>query len=555
MSLSRRAFLRAGIGAAAVAGTSLSPGVRGKAQVPIQSPPRYPIIYNWDGAPHGYSQYPQSLDQFLEKTFAPIKNTQVKALFWCIGEHEATWNSKDLPMAGDSENRIYASLRSMTHNENIRSLLERGENPYQAMVQRGHELGIDVYVSIRMNDNHLHGIQLEDMTKTEMWGLTELRKQHPEWCLGAENTPKWFAASWNMAIPEVRQHRFQYIREAVAAADWDGVELDWQRHGFHLPADHAYRLRYTLTDLQRAIRHETQAIADKREKPFWVAVRVSTTQESCRRIGYDLETWIQEGLCDILTAGGGSGTDAGIEVEGFRQMVDGTPIRFHTGFDSRFAGPYQGLEEEKASLHSWFRGLAAGYWERGAHGMYVFNWHANERTRRDLLTSIGAVETLKRTNKLYSALYRFDRAKEGPWVGSDLNDRIHAETPVSLYRTLTDEGPKFHVPTYDEVVEEARAGQLKKIELRIELRQFSPTDRVRVQLDGKELTSPQVRNVSAENPDDPSDVSESSWLVWSLRPEEADRGMHEVKVQLIKRNPRIKPPLVIEHVEIQVHYA
>ena len=189
-------------------------------------PPVYKIIYNWDGAPHGYSPYPQTLEQFLQKTFAPIVDTQVGALFYCVGEHEATWPSTKLEMTGDSVGRRYKSVGAFTHNENIRAMLERGENPYSATVGRGKELGIDVYVSIRMNDNHFRGLQLDEMADTTMSGLTQLRRDHPEWCLGPENAPPWFALSWNMAIPEVREHRLQFIREAIERADWDGVELD-----------------------------------------------------------------------------------------------------------------------------------------------------------------------------------------------------------------------------------------------------------------------------------------------------------------------------------------
>jgi hypothetical protein len=83
------------------------------------APPQYRIIYNWDGAPHGYSEFPQSQDQFLEKTFAPLKDTQVGALFWCIGEHEAAWDSKTIPIVGDSQSRVYSSARAMRHNERI----------------------------------------------------------------------------------------------------------------------------------------------------------------------------------------------------------------------------------------------------------------------------------------------------------------------------------------------------------------------------------------------------------------------------------------------------
>ena len=32
--------------------------------------PPYKIIFNWDGAPLGYSEYPQSQEQFLEKVYA-----------------------------------------------------------------------------------------------------------------------------------------------------------------------------------------------------------------------------------------------------------------------------------------------------------------------------------------------------------------------------------------------------------------------------------------------------------------------------------------------------
>ena len=32
-------------------------------------PPDYRIIYNWDGAPHGFSEVPQSMDAFLDEVY------------------------------------------------------------------------------------------------------------------------------------------------------------------------------------------------------------------------------------------------------------------------------------------------------------------------------------------------------------------------------------------------------------------------------------------------------------------------------------------------------
>ena len=352
----------------------------------------------------------------------------------------------------------------------------------------------------------------------------------------------------------MREHRFRYIREALALAEWDGVELDWQRHGFHLPADNAWRLRYTLTDLQRAVRQQTDSIARKRNKPFAVAVRVATTLESCRRIGYDLETWMQEGLCDIITAGGGAGSDPGIEVEGFLKLVEGTSVRFYGGFDGGFWGTHKGLKPYDSWQRDWFRGTAQGYWTRGAHGMYVFNWHANERTRRDLLTQIGNRRTLQGTNKSFAAVHRHIH-RSGDWAGADLNDRVHGQTPVALHRTLTNDGPVFQIGVFDNTSPESAEGHLKQVDLRIKLDHFSSTDRVQVTLNGRTLQSPDIRYVSAEDLNNPSDVDESSWLVWPLESAAAGFGTHLVQVRLLKRDPRIRPPLIVQHVEFHMNYG
>jgi diadenosine tetraphosphate (Ap4A) HIT family hydrolase len=47
----------------------------------MPKPPDYGIIYNWDGNPHGYSEYPQSMESFLEKVYGPMEDTQVGAHF------------------------------------------------------------------------------------------------------------------------------------------------------------------------------------------------------------------------------------------------------------------------------------------------------------------------------------------------------------------------------------------------------------------------------------------------------------------------------------------
>ena len=206
-------------------------------------------------------------------------------------------------------------------------MYDRGEDPQEALIARGHELGLDVYASVRMNDNHFGGAQVADLNALYKAHRVEaLRHEHPEWVLG-ERTSEWFALSWNMAVPEIRQRRFNHVEEICRRYDWDGVELDWQRHAFHFPDDEGYRLRYLLTDLQRAIRQMTEALGRERGRPVFLAARVAGSLEMCRRIGYDIPTWIEEGLVDLLIPAGNAVTDASIDVAGFAKLCEGNGRR------------------------------------------------------------------------------------------------------------------------------------------------------------------------------------------------------------------------------------
>ena len=119
----------------------------------------------------------------------------------------------------------------------------------------------------------------------------------------------------------------------------------------------------------------------------------------------------------------------------------------------------------------------------------------------------------------------------------------------ALHRTLTDEGPVFHLPFHDMSTEAT-------IELQVEIEHFSPTvDRVEVQLNGELLDDPSVRNPAAGDPDDPATVSENSWLVWRLESGRLSVGGQELMVRLIERDARLRVPLVIRHVEIHVTYS
>ena len=186
--------------------------------------------------------------------------------------------------------------------------------------------------------------------------------------------------------------------------------------------------------------------------------------------------------------------------------------------------------------------MAQAHFARGAHGIYIFNWHANSTTRRESLSTIGSPESLQGLDKAYTSVHRLIGSNPLR-KDSERDDRIYGEVPVELHRTLTGNGLIGHVATHD--AEPASA------QLLVEMAHFSPTgDEVAVRLDDVDLGPPDVRNHAAENPSTPSDVDENSWLVWDLDVAQAAPATHRIEVVLVQRDRRIRPPLEVANVEM-----
>ena len=531
-------------------------------------PSPYRLALNWDGAPHSYSPVPQSMEQFLQKVFEPITGTCVDALFWCVGEHSTTWSGGELELVGERTNRKYEDAAAWTHAENIRRMLDRGEDPLQAIVARGHELGIAVYASLRMNDNHFNGAQPRDLPTMQHVELTQLRQEHPDWVLG-DRTSDWFALSWNMAVPEVRANRIAHVREMLTQAEEiDGIELDWQRHAFHLPTELAHRLRYCITDVQRSVRAMCNEVGQKRGRPVVLTARVAGSIAQSRRQGYDIDAWLAEGLVDVLVPAGNAATDDSIDVHEWKQLVrqyDSVAICPGTdsGIPRMTATPEEahiGPEPAPISEVLKARALGARYLGQGADGLYIFNFHqgyqvnisavdGSYRYNTRLLTELGCAENLAKLDKLYVATHRVTKP-EGAWRGAFDVDREWGQVPVPLLPTFTSRGA---VVTLRLGPEEAHSSRVA-VTLRLRLEQWTGVgDQIEVRWDGLALGTP------LPTPSRPTnqiiEVNHDKWMRYDLRSLDVSAGLHTVEVILLERNPQVLSDIVLTDVEVLFDYG
>ena len=520
---------------------------------------KYQLIYNWDGNPHAYSAYPQSMDEFLDKVFAPIENTQVDTLFWCVGEHQAKWESNILPVVGDYTGRIYENAHAYTVNENILAMIERGEDPHKEMIKRARELGLKIFASVRMNDNHFGGAGIDELKSLQHSELTKIRVDNPELLLG-DKTSEWFQLSWNFEHEKVRKHKMDHVKEVCELYDWDGIELDWQRHPFHFPKDNGYRLRYLLTDFHKAVKDFVDELSKTRNKEFGIAARVAPTLHISKWIGYDVNAWVQNELIDLLIPAGAAHSDPSINIEEYLQLIENTAVKLYPCLDSRVDGwdfqNYVGPESPKYKDSLRTRAVAYNFLNSGVDGLYLYNWHANRESRRSLLNEIGNIDSLHDLDKIYAATHRYD-PQIGEWRGAFTYDRIWGDVPVKLDKTFSDIGPEIEITLHDEFKDDS----VPEITLRLRLEEYLKGDDAKIFWDGNLLGNVkfeyQLQEDAQGNPFGAQiyDWSTAIWLSAVLPQSIANAGSHRIMVVLGKRNSQVKSDVVLTNLEVVVKHG
>ena len=326
------------------------------------------IIFNNDGNEPVYFCKSVSKDELLGLRTRELAGTEVDSIFYC------TWSSGfSLFTHRTQAGQVFSTREGCFTNNLAQAFLDQGIDPLQVMVEFGHQHGMEVFWSMRMNDTH-------DGSRTDygpvMFRADHLKVEHPEYLIGSAAQPPrhgvWSAVDYG--LPQIRDLAFAFCREVCGNYDVDGIELDFFRHAFFFrcSADNqpcgAAELE-AMTALLRRIRAMTEELGRWRGRPILVAIRVPDSVEYCRFIGLDLEKWLGEGLTDLLI------------VSGYTQL---NPWEYSVKLGHKYGVKvYPSLDESRvrdpeaqkarASLES-YRGRALQAWAAGMDGIYLFNF-------------------------------------------------------------------------------------------------------------------------------------------------------------------------------------
>ena len=195
---------------------------------------------------------------------------------------------------------------------------------HKHLFEESHKRGIEAFYTHRLNG--FDGEWSADGKLIRPIPLP-MKDEHPDWLLEWTWGP---GKLWNFATEGVREYKVAVLRELAENYDFDGIDINFARHPPSLPIGHQWEHRDAMTDFVRSVRLALQEVAQKRGRPVLLSVQLPSTVPGCHYDGYDVETWVQQNLVDIIVIGTHS---FDVDLEGFRRITHGKDIKLYPCMD------------------------------------------------------------------------------------------------------------------------------------------------------------------------------------------------------------------------------
>ena len=513
------------------------------------------IISNDDGWIMDLQAAPVTPETIAERMVATYPGSPVGGVSWCVGNSETfAYETEVGERIGDGCEQ-FAEERFSWTQRNLRSLIESSGGPMGEITRQFHEADIDILPSLRMNshydipyDSPAHG---------------RFRRDHPEWLIGQpqEYIPRptleyAIARGVDYKFPGVREHMAKIVFELCERFDVDGIELDYFRHPAFFRIEEACSNRYLMTDFVRRIRRRLDEVGETRGRHLDLLVRVPPTLYDARRIGLDVETWISEGLVDIVAAGGGF-LPFEQPIREFVEVAEGTDCLIFGSFEAlRWA-----LDEEV--LYA----LAARFLEAGVDGFYLFNYFntPNEWKKRVLGNMVDR-RRLPRLNKRYELDHSDRVGSKEHHVGAFRYALPWASLPVFMEETEPGGGAVLTLDIADDVTAARSEGALDSCTLSLGFNRFEEDDVLDIHINGEPVAW-DMRRVSNEgwghtvfdgevyHTTMQQERVEGTLIQFDVSARSIVKGGNELVVRLVKGSgPRFEP-VFLNEVRLEIGFA
>lgn len=495
------------------------------------------LIYNDDGCGPLGSPSGNTAEGFLygpQSRMGALTGSQVDSVFICSGAtHVLTHPTAVAESYADVAQRYGIGGEWEAYRVNMRALEGLKTDAIQLTIDHCRKHDLEVCYSHRINDIHNTFLEVERST----WF-----REHPQYWMGKPdeaakagggNSPKHWWSALDFEQPEVLDHLARIQQEVSGKYDVDGMEIDYFRSPMFFRPNLEYQPATAaqveiLTGFQRRLRQIHLRAGNQRGRPILTAVRVPATFAACTHVGIDIETWLKQGLVDVLNVGGGyvPFTEPLEEIVKLAHGV-GVPV-YSTISGSGMRGP----DNRYSSVEAW-RGAASNMWHAGVDGIVTFNIFPAVGPEPRFV-DIGSKETLAGRNKLF--VIDPIRVLEG-----DLVQGITQSQALPISIPSDGKSVTASLPIGDDLPAAGKDGRLANADLRIQLSNPKAIEVVEVSLNDEVLT---VQEQDAG----------TGWFICRPRPDQYRHGRNELTFRATRVAANGEAIADVTHVEVPVHY-
>lgn len=340
-------------------------------------------IFTFDGGGWIWPYEPRSVEH-LQEAFRGMETSDAAKWWFEIGADQVYYPSEVGTFRFDGTEDYHKPLRK-DHAESLRWLRDNGINPLQVARDAARAQGREFHIIMRPGA-WAAGYPFEEIFASDFYNA------HPEWrCMDYDGKSTMYMS---YAVPEVRRHVVRMFREAVEMVNPEGVGFIFTRgmpmmlwepafcdefkavHGVDprtLAQDDSrvYEVRARIMNkLMREIRAMLDEVAAERGVArYKMSHGTFSHHEGNRRFGFQLETWIREGMVDDIVVAvnahfvrGPNGGIAPPDMSYYGDLVAGTDV-----------GVYPLVLSVRTGSSADHVNRVLGYLEAGAHGIAVWD--------------------------------------------------------------------------------------------------------------------------------------------------------------------------------------
>ncbi len=254
------------------------------------------------------------------------------------------------------------------YNHFIRS----GEDYIKTLCETFPTIGINPWISFRMNDIHGHGEQTSPL-------LSDYYHANPQYRRKANHGGGYWADGYAMnaldwAHEPVRQRFLDYINEALSRYNCYGIELDWQREIYLWSMGDEYDGLDILNDFMRDVESIVEIYEQKYGHEIKIGIRCASDVETNYDFGLDVLTWAAEGIIDLVIPTGHYTTaDTDTPVTEWVSLMHPYGIEVAPCIEEYISSNPDGARTQN-NLKT-YNGAAASFLSQGADKVAVYNFY------------------------------------------------------------------------------------------------------------------------------------------------------------------------------------